>query len=442
MSCPSFAVNACPRLRSAALFGLIAVGLAACSGGGPAAQRDRSAAAEEISTPTHYATALRLAALGRVEARSGADELAAEHFRAAYRHHADAEFLRKYAESAERAHLYAEARDATKRALMHPLAAEDRQRLEGDVVRLDKLVQPGLVRVAVQVRPDTARVVLTQGNVQRTVLGPGQIYLKAGAWGIETSAKGFQSELRTFQVGEGEGEMLAIALHSEETGPALAEVPQGRGEPERKTPIPEVEPEPEPKVAVKPEPKPVVKVEPKQVVKVEPKPVVKVEPKPEPKPVVKEEPKPIVKQEPKPEPIIVQPIEPTTPGPSVVGKYGPVVTSGIGLVALGVGGYFFYQAAKSASDLNALDATHMTSAQYAASFAAGKSDADANLQKADYIMAAGGVVLAAGLAWWMLAPPPAATADAAAPHPAATTNALVPRNVAMTHRSLALTWTF
>ena len=247
MSCPSFAVNACPRLRSAALFGLIAVGLAACSGGGPAAQRDRSAAAEEISTPTHYATALRLAALGRVEARSGADELAAEHFRAAYRHHADAEFLRKYAESAERAHLYAEARDATKRALMHPLAAEDRQRLEGDVVRLDKLVQPGLVRVAVQVRPDTARVVLTQGNVQRTVLGPGQIYLKAGAWGIETSAKGFQSELRTFQVGEGEGEMLAIALHSEETGPALAEVPQGRGEPERKTPIPEVEPEPEPK---------------------------------------------------------------------------------------------------------------------------------------------------------------------------------------------------
>lgn len=388
--------------------------------------------------------------MARVELRSSAYELAAEHFRAAYRHHADADFMRRYAEAAERAGLYAEARDATQRVLTHPLSPEERQRLEGDVVRLDKMVQPGLVRVMVQVKPDGARVVLTLGNLQRTVLGPGHIYLKSGSWGVESSAKGFQSELRTLQAGEG-GALLAISLHAEEAGPALAEVPRATGDGIRKAPLIEIEPEPEPKAV------PVVAVQPKVEPKVEPKPVPvvavqpKVEPKIEPKVEPKVEPKPappkaVAKPEPEPKaaptPLVIAPKEVKPQGPSVVGRYGPYVTAGLGVVAIGVGGFFLYQAMQNVSDLNGLNAASMTPAQYASSFDAGKSDAQANLQKADYLMAAGGAVLVAGVAWWVLTPRGSTTAEADHSPAQTAASAMLPRNVAVTHRSLALTWTF
>ena len=57
-------------------------------------------------------------------------------------------------------------------------------------------------------------------------------------------------------------------------------------------------------------------------------------------------------------------------------------------------------------------------------------------------MGAGGAVLVAGVAWWVLTPRSPTTAQVDAPPAQHAALAMLPRNVAVTHRSLALTWTF
>ncbi|MSP93568.1 MAG: hypothetical protein EXR79_17545, partial [Myxococcales bacterium] len=294
------------------------------------------------SAATRYAAALRQAALARVEAHAGIDELAAEHYRAAYRQHPEMTFVLAQAQAAERAGLYAEAHNAASRALMHRMPDAQRAEMDSEVKRLAGLVPQDLHRVAVQVAPDGARVelrlvmpvtggaksalaagakpeaLLRDSGPDRTVLTSGGIWLKAGTWSVESSARGYQSELRTIQVGRG-GELLTVALKPDETGPALAV--------SRKRPSAQIEPQPGPKT--------VPDVVRKVLSEFEPG----AEPKLQPKldgPIVKfgyDEP----------------------PSRSALARVGPIATSMLGVAALGVGGYFGYQATTNAATVNALE---------------------------------------------------------------------------------------
>lgn len=363
--------------------------LSACGGAQVDAGPTAAAVADDgTSAATRYAAALRLGALARVEARAGLDEMASEHYRAAYRVHPELTFVLAQAQAAERARLYAEAHDAAARALMHRMTGEQRAALDGEVKRLAALVPQDLHRVAVQVAPDGARVelrlvrtapagdkkdpVAVASGPDRTVLTSGGIWLKAGTWNVESGARGYQSELRTIQVGRG-GELLTVALKPDEAGPALAV--------SRKRPPVELQPgpkqaQPDPKAA--PGPDVVRKVLPET------------EPGAEPK------------------------LQPQLPGPTVkfgyeepprrsaLSRYGPIATSMLGVAALGVGGYFGYQATTYATTVNALQPG---SKKYATDFAFYKAEIDANSKLANYAFIGGGALVAVGTLWWVVTMP-------------------------------------
>jgi len=378
---------------------------------------------DDSAGATRYAAALRLAALARVEARAGLDEVAAEHYRAAYRQHPEAGFLVAQAQAAANAKLYAEAQEATERALLHAWPEDARQKLEAEAKRLAGLVPKGLHRVAVQVTPDSARVELRHESQPkdtpplRTVLGTGWVYLQAGTWSVESTARGYQSELRTFSVGRG-GELLSVALSPEDQGPAIARTtprpPDKRAPEVRKAPDAQVKgPE---KIAL-PE----------------------IEPGAEPKP------------------------EQVSPGPTLrlgyddgpkrskLATYGPLATSGLGVVAIGLGGFFGYQAASQGTEANALtgkEKNYTTLRDFHIELAKTAS------LRSNLAFASGGALVAIGTAWWLFTMPgkaPPATVTGRAPGIAAKTSvqtraagwqALAPDAVAVWGRRLDLSWRF
>ncbi len=389
--------------------------LAGCS----APQNDRFGVEIEEAIPasTRYAAALRSAALARVEARAGSDELAAEHFRAAYRQHPSVEFLLAYARSAERGKLYAEAHEALRRALTHGLPAEEQSRVNADIARLQPLIPAGLVRVAVQVAPAGARLELTRqlpgAKVEdprkagaartwdRVVLASGGIYLPAGTYAVYATARGFQSEMQTLQVAREGAELIAVTLAAEEAGPQLAERNRHTSKP----------PEPQDKLEDKPQPEvqgPVVEfgVKPKDT-------------------------------------------------RSAIHTWGPLGTSALGVVAIGLGGYFGWQVTQQAALANELTGQGLSKDDYQANLDYYKEQARDMRDLTNYSFIGGGVLLAAGTLWWALAPSSSArsaadssgdraTASAKAPAGAAQAAAAVIRapQVNVSPSGMALQWTF
>jgi hypothetical protein len=353
---------------------------------------------------TRYAQALRLAALARVEARAGLDEMAAEHYRAAWRQQPEAAYLVAAAEVWERAGRYAEAHETAVRALGQALSDAERTRVGGEAARLKTLVPQGLVRVAVQARPEGARLVLTQAGkkaapgpsgqnaqdaIQRVVLGTGHLWLQPGLWDVEVSAKGFQSHLMTFQAGGADGELLAVALKPEETGPTLVRVtPEGEGTPKKLAPD-----KPGPDEIVGPEAIPGV------------------EPEKEPRNVA--EPGPTLELE----------YEPRKPSRGVVSRYGPLVLSALGVLGMGAGGGLGYQLQQ---DVLAFNEAHTGSeADYKQQLADFRTKSDQQALYVNASFAGSGVLLAAGTLWWALQPkarfalaPSASAVAAAAADPA------------------------
>lgn len=393
------------RLRLLAL--LVPLLAAACGG----AQNDRFGVEvdEEIPASTRYASALRLAALGRVEARAGADELAAEHFRAAYRMQPQVEFLLAYARSAERAQLYAEAHEALRRALTHGLASDERSRVAADIQRLQAQIPAGLVRVAVQVAPAGARLELTrqqpgakvqdprQAGAARTwdrlVLATGGVYLPPGTYAVYATAKGYQSHMTTLQVARDGAELIAVSLAAEEAGPQLAETHRHKQKP--------VEPDD--------------KLEDKQ----------QVEPQ---------------------GPVVEFGVQPRSTR-SAIHTWGPLGTAALGVAAIGAGGFFGWQVTQAAASAN--DQLHqgLSKADYQANVDYYKQQARDSSALANYSFIGGGVLLAVGTAWWALAPAPRAAQVVAAPRatgapsaPAAAA-AWVPQ-LSVSPSAWALQWTF
>ncbi len=356
-------------------------------GGGQAETRlaPRPGIEVDMSAPEKYAMALRMAALARVETRSGQDELAAEHFRAAYKLHETTQFLFAFGQAAERAGLHAEAHEAARRALTHDLSDEQRKSIEDNVKRLAALVPPGLQRVAILVKPQGARVELSREAVghaaverrgpERIVIGSGEVFLKPGTWHLETSAKGFSSELRTFEVGGAEGDVIAIQLHLEDQGPALVGTPNAK----------------QPKVIEK-----------------------RLLPDGQEK-----------KVEVKPGPTVYVETHPAPPQQGFVSKYGPVGTTILGVLAVGAGGWFGYQTQVAGDNANAVlpGGADYNAKTYRQDNLDYLDQANQNALLAQGLFIGGGALIAVGTVWWMLSPS-AATAPApelsAAPEPSFT----------------------
>ncbi len=325
----------------------------------------------EGSPTERYAASLRLAALGRVELRAGADEMAAEHFKAAYRKHPHPDYLLAAARAAEKAKLYAEAHDALRRAQDHDLAADERSRVAAELVRLEPLVPPGLVRVTVQVQPEGARVELTRQmpgepakgagaaarSFDRVVLGTGGVFLQAGTWAVYSTARGYQSELQTVQVAPDGGEFVAVALGLEDTGPQLAEPVKSRIKKPDGVGVPED------------------------------------------------------KKVPEPDGPVVEFGMTTKPKRSSIHTWGPLVSSALGVVAVGAGGWFGFQATQNGADANDLQAQGLSKAAYDSDFAFYRQQTESNAQLANYAFIGGGALVAIGSLWWMLAPSADAAAD-------------------------------
>ena len=219
------------RPRTRQLFGFTALcllfcTLAACGGAGHAVEQSGRLDADGPTGPERYTQALRLASLARVEARAGLEQLAAEHWRAATRLGGEPIWVVEQAEAQERARLYAEARETATRALARDLNPTEKQRAEQLIARVTPQIPAGLVRVAILVRPEGARVELSRADrksrrgAERVLIGSGHAWLAPGPWAVETTAKGFYSELRTVQVG-GDGNLVAIALVLEDQGAAM-----------------------------------------------------------------------------------------------------------------------------------------------------------------------------------------------------------------------------
>lgn len=423
---PELAAGRAGRLgwrRAAAWLTLPSVLLASLAGCGGAAEQVRlgeETIADE-PRPQRYAAALRLAAVARVEARAGLDELASEHFRAAYRKHEDAAFLLAGAVAAERARLYAEASDMLREALTHELPKEQRSKAESDLARVAPQVPTGLVRVPIQVAPEGARVELTRSEPgqtrpagskpDRVVLVSGWVFLQPGTWSIYSTARGFQPELQTVKVVRSGSSIVQVALRPEDRGPSVADPTRpsrdDRSVAEPGPTSPETDPGREDGsddgsdvAAASDTPAPV---------KPETKPVVKPETKPKPEPVV-------VKK-PKPKPVDPDPTEPgldpgegptvevdVAHGPQGIHKWGPYATAGLGVALLGAGGYFGYTAQQSGQDASDLGSQNLSPAAYDSQFTKLVQQAEDQALFANLAFAGGGLLLAAGTAWWWFAP--------------------------------------
>ncbi len=499
-----------PRTRqrlAACVAGLLLAMLAACGSSTHAVVQSGRLDVDGPTGPERYAQAVRLAGLARVEARAGLEQLAAEHWRAATRLGGEPIWVVEQAEAQERARLYAEARETAARALARDLNPSEKQRVDQLIARVTPQIPAGLVRVPVLVRPEGARVELSRADrksrrgAERVLIGTGHAWLAPGTWVVETTAKGFNSELRTVQVG-GDGSLVAIALVAEEQGAAMVnaqpeaeEAPAVVVAPPVAAPKPVVEPPPAAQptavVVVAPPPPPVEPPKPVEVAKpVEPpKPVEVAKPVEPPKPVEVakpvEPPKPVEVAKPvepskpvevakpvePPKPVeVAKPVEPSKPveppkpvevakpveepaKPAIgvekgatgsgkvawIQKVGPYAVAGLGVIALGAGGWFGMQAMGNATTANGLSPK---SAGYGGQVTSLADSAKSNATLANAALIGGGVLVAAGSVWWFLtqhtdAPPSrrptqVEAAPAVAPVPM----------IGVAPSSFSLTWSF
>ena len=481
-----------------------------------------------LSPPERYGQAIRTAALAHVESRAGLEQLAAEHLRAASRGGGEPIWVVEQAEAQERARLYAEARETALRASLRDLNPTERLRAESVISRVTPQIPAGLVRVAILVQPDGARVELSRADRQRKraaerlLIGSGHAWLAPGTWAIETSAKGYNSELRTLQVGA-EDNLLAIGLTPEDQAPAIVNAPppadggevpvaQEVAAPPPALPLavvapPVAVPPPAalppavplpaaaptvataapalPTVAVSPPPPaPAAPAEPSKPGAVPktaeaPKPAEPPKAPPaKPAPAVQAgqlavqaehltKPAPPAKAPEVPQPVeAAKPSEPAKPsesakpsepalavaagaqpdtGSSWLHTVGPIAVAGLGVLAIGAGGWFGYQAVADASSANGLNPKTKTYDSDIDNLAA-SANSHAALSTALFI--GGGVLVAAGSAWWLFAPQAASAtghrsmALSAGPLPAHVQRRAAAPTVAVSPSSVALTWSF
>ena len=491
--------------------------LSACGTAPTLVQDTQRLDAEGLTGPARYTQALRWTALARVEARAGADQMASQHLRAATRLGGEPAWLLEQAEAEERAKLFAEARDTAQRALLRDLLPTEKLRAEAVISRVTPQIQQGLVRVAILVRPEGARVELNRADAkrrrnyaggagaERVLIGTGYAWLVPGTWTLETTQKGFNSELRTIQVGA-DANLVAIALTAEDQGPALVNQNPG-GNPPTPVVVPEPEPEPVPVVVapvvvpapvvpvvppvvpvapvpvavVKPLPvpppveipKPVEVTKPAEITKpvevakvIPPKPIEPPKPVAPPKPieppkVVEKKPEPPQEtklepqkpKEPEPEPLpprveIAKPHvdlqEEAEPGgrPSWIHRVGPYAVAGLGVAALVTGGVFGALALNDASSANGLNPKDKTYDSQVDTLA---NSANSHAALSNALLISGGVLVAAGTVWWFLAPqaeiPRVPRAQILENQKNFENMALIPR-VGISPSSVALRWTF
>ncbi len=456
-----------PQPRTRALFGpsLLCVWfctLVACGSGNQVVQQSGRLDVEGPTGPERYTQALRLASLARVEARAGLEQLAAEHWRAATRLGGEPIWVVEQAEAQERARLYAEARETATRALARDLNPGEKQRAEQVVARVTPQIPAGLVRVAILVRPEGARVELSRADrkshrgAERVLIGSGHAWLAPGTWAMETTAKGFSSELRTVQVG-GDGSLVAIALVPEDQGAAMVNaqpepeetpvvvpvVPPATAKPVvAEAPIVPVAPVQPVKPVEQPKPAEVAKaIEPPKPVE-KPKPVEVAKPVEQPKvvepPPPAEEPKPVVKQDVVP-PVGVEKHADTAGKVSWIHKVGPYTVAGLGVLALGAGGWFGIQAMSDASSANGLNPKTAT---YSGQVDTLATSATHNATLANALIVSGGVLVAAGAAWWLFAPHDAAPSTRKHTQVEAAPVAAALPMIGVSPSSFSLTWSF
>jgi hypothetical protein len=444
--------------------------LTACGG---AAQSVGQSGRLDVTGPTgpeRYAQAVRLAALARVEARAGLEQLAAEHWRAATRLGGEPIWVVEQAEAQERARLYAEARETATRALARDLSPAEKQRIDQLFARVTPQIPVGLVRVPILVRPEGARVELSRADrksrrgAERVLIGTGHAWLAPGTWAVETTAKGFNSELRTVQV-DGDGNLVAIALVPEDQGPAMATAQPDQEAPPPVAvvapvpvvvpPVPVVVP---PVVVEAPVPQPVPVVAPPPPPAPLPKPVEVAKPVEPPKPIEKPKPVEVAKPVEQPKPVeVAKPVEAPKPveepkpligvskdaepgnGGMWLHRIGPYAVAGLGVVALGAGAWFGAQALSDASDANKLPPKTVG---YSGQINTLADSAKSHATLSNAMIISGSALIVAGTVWWLFAP----SADAApkrrhaevVPSPVA---AAVPA-IGVSPSSFSLTWSF
>lgn len=441
--------------------------LVACGGAAATVETSGRLDADGLTGPERYAQAVRLASLARVEARAGLQQLAAEHWRAATRLGGEPIWVVEQAEAQERARLYAEAGETATRALARDLNPAEKQRVEQLLARVTPQIPPGLVRVAILVRPEGARVELSRADrknrrgAERVLIGTGHAWLAVGTWAVETTAKGFSSELRTVQVGA-EGNLVAIALVPEDQGQAMVNAQSETHESPLVPPVPVAVEKP---IVVAPTPAPAEVVEaapPPQKPQEIQKPVEVAKPLEQPQPAEVLKPAETPKPDEQPKPVeVVTPVEPTKPAEdakqevraptgveksaepvgsvSWIHKVGPYAVAGLGVLALGAGGWFGAQALSAANSANALNPK---GASYSSQIDTLGSSAQSNATLSNVLIVSGGALVVAGAAWWLLAPhadvPKSRTHAQVEASPVA---AAVPL-IGVSPSSFSLTWSF
>lgn len=386
------------------------------------------------TAPSHfYPQSLRLAARGRVQARSGDAALAAEYFRAAYQTHRDIRYLLDYARSCERARFFNEASMAYTEALTHDIDEADRKRVTAEIERLATLVPKGEVPVTLQIRPHSARAIVAGTTAKKTgraksyervVMGDAKIFLKPGKYRVHVQANGYRAELRSFRIKAGsatssQGQLVGVTLQPDEKVPLAIAQHEHHGTPGKK-------PGKVGKKPADPDKKPVEAA---------------ADPSAE-----------------KPDPDTADDDEedgggeeggageediPADAGVSSGGgggggalhKWGPIATAGVGILAIG-GGAGLYFLANSEKDL--AEAVNPSARNRAEIFDFHSKNAEFywNMQ---YVAYGVGAALVVGGAIWMAAAP---SSVAVAPHERGLAEVLRPTQLSFSGRTLGATWRF
>ncbi|MCO4760411.1 MAG: hypothetical protein KC502_02830 [Myxococcales bacterium] len=374
--------------------------LVACGG----APQRKVSFAQPKAEPGHkrLARALRLAAKGRVQARAGLDGQASESLRLSYKIEPQLAVLTAHAQAAERAHYFGQAHAAWREMLNHRLDESARKNAIAEAERLAPLVPSDHVAVLVTVSPPHAHVNLSHRGKRRVVMSDGVVWLQAGSWQASTVANGYKSELRAFQIRRRGSQSVAFVLERGRDAPKIAgSGANARRQPDaRKTPAkPRVDPDSPKETAKATEPDPPEDPEPA-----------------DPDPAKTEA--PVTKA-----PVVAK----RGRQGSSLHKWGSIATASLGVVAIGVGGYFGFNAMQNADVANGLSKTR---SDYKTQLDFYSAQAKDGAQMANTLFIAGGALAAAGTVWWFLAPKQP------------TSSALLPKTMSLQGRGLALLWTF
>ncbi len=387
--------------RAALICGAIAMTLSACGAAPP--RTVTFATPREEPSHLRFARALRLAARGRVQARAGMDGAASESLRLSYHIVPELSVLTDHAAAAERAQYFGQAHAAWREVLNHPLGPAARKKATAEAERLAPLVPADHVPVLVTVSPFHAAVTLerTEDGQRRVVLSDGVVWLKAGGWQAATVATGYKSELRAFRVERRSNEAFAVVLEPSQKALRMAGSRDG--------------PLPGERVGAKPDGLAPPKEDPSRNDGQAPKSTAKQTPK---DPTAGSDVDGGLKQ-----------TQPTPPGGGL-SKWGPIITAGVGVAALGVGGFFGYNAKQNVDVANGLSPTRPDYKTQLKFYGDAASD---RAQLANTMFIAGGALAAVGTVWWLLAP---RSGDEAA------ASSLRPSGMSLSGRGFVALWTF